>query len=144
MTKTLTATVLHKADEFLDTEKQHDAATELGKLFFATFGAEKEGRISTQVRNLQQMAVTATRFADIEDFVKNQMGRKAGAYREWRAVGKETLDQLKELRRAAEGLTKDEGERLLVRLHLARAWARAVVGAYLYGKAMKEMEQSHV
>ena len=31
----------------------------------------------------------------------------------------------------------------LLRLHLARGWVRAVVGAYLYAKAQKEMEHSH-
>jgi hypothetical protein len=95
------------------------------------------------VRNLQHVAVSATRFADIEDFVKNQMGRKAGAYREWRRVGDDILRQLGELRKAADGFVTDDGQRLLLRLHLVRGWARAVVGAYLYAKAQKEMEQSH-
>jgi 3-deoxy-D-arabino-heptulosonate 7-phosphate (DAHP) synthase class II len=142
MTAVLTAELLRLADSFLDTDEQHQAAIILGASLFGTFGADKEGRISTQVRNLQQMAVSATRFADIEDFIKSQMGRKAGAYREWRKEGDETLRQLGELRKAAEGLTTDEGQRLLLRLHLARGWVRAVVGAYLYSKAQKEMEQS--
>jgi hypothetical protein len=84
--------------------------------------------------------VSATRFADIEDFVKNQMGRNAGPYREWRQVGDTILQQLRELRKAADQFTPDPGQRLLLRLHLARGWVRAVVGAYLYAKAHKEME----
>jgi hypothetical protein len=143
MSVVLTPELLRQADGFLDTDEQHQAATELGASLFETFGADKEGRISTQVRNLQQMAVSATRFADIEDFIKSQMGRKAGAYREWRKVGDETLRQLGDLRKTAERLTTDEGQRLLLRLHLARGWVRAVVGAYLYAKAQKEMEQGH-
>jgi len=143
MSALLTPELVQKADCFLDGDQQHQTAENLGKRLFDTFGADKEGRISTQVRNLQQMAVSATRFADIEDFVKNQMGRKAGAYREWRRVGDEILRQLGELRKAADGFASDEGQRLLLRLHLARGWVRAVVGAYLYAKAQKEMEQSH-
>src|SRR5262245_6685364 len=94
--------LLQKADSFLDREEQHKAAAELGEFFYREFGADPEGRISSQVRNLQQMAVSATRFADIEDFVKNQMGRKTGAYKEWRRVGDEALRQLGDLRQAAE------------------------------------------
>src|SRR5262249_22494201 len=122
--------------------EQHKAAAELGEFFYREFGAP-EGRISSQVRNLQQMAVSATRFADIEDFVKNQMGRKAGAYKEWRQVGDETLRQLGELRKAADGFATGEHERLLLRLRLARGWVRGVVGAYLYAKAQEEMKRSH-
>jgi hypothetical protein len=143
MSAVLTPELLQAADSFLDTDEQHEAARQLGRRLFETFGADKEGRVSTQVRNLQQMAVSATRFADVEDFVKNQMGKKTGPSREWRAVGDEILKQLEKLRAEANQLTADEGQRLLLRLHLARGWVRAVVGAYLYAKAQKEMEQSH-
>ncbi len=143
MSAVLTPELLQAADGFLDTDEQHGAAVKLGRCLFETFGADKEGRVSTQVRNLQQMAVSATRFADVEDFVKNQMGKKTGPSREWREVGDEILKQLEKLRAEANQLTADEGQRLLLRLHLARGWVRAVVGAYLYAKAQKEMEQSH-
>lgn len=143
MSALLTPELVQKADSFLDTDKQHQAAEQLGERLFKTFGADKEGRVSSQIRNLQQMAVSATRFADIEDFIKNQMGRKAGAYQEWREVGEEMLKQLSQLRKAAEAFTSDERQRLLLRLHLARGWVRAVVGAYLYAKARKEMEEGN-
>ena len=39
--------------------------------------------------------------------------------------------------------TQAEHLRLLLRLHLARGWVRGVVGAYLYAKAQKEMQESH-
>jgi hypothetical protein len=142
MSAVLTPELLQAADSFLDTDEQHQTASQLGERLFEVFRAE-EGRISTQVRNLQQMAMSATRFADVEDFVKNQMGRNAGAYQEWRKVGDDILGQLGELRKAADGFVTDDGQRLLLRLHLVRGWVRAVVGAYLYTKAQKEMEQSH-
>jgi len=143
MNAQLTPELIQKADSFLDTDRQHQAAIRLGERMYDTFRSDKGGRVSSQIRNLQQIAVSATRFADIEDFVKNQMGRNAGAYKEWRQVGDEVLKQLEALRRAANDMTQDEGQRLLLRLHLARGWVRAVVGAYLYVKAQREMEPSH-
>jgi hypothetical protein len=145
MSAVLTMELLQKADCFLDTDTQHQAAGELGKKLFEAFGSDK-GRISTQARNLQQMAVSATRLADIEDFVKNQMGKEKpqpGQPRKWRRVGEAVLKQLATLRAQAATLANDEDERLLLRLHLARGWARAVIGAYLYAKACKEMEGNH-
>jgi hypothetical protein len=147
MSAVLTPELLQAADSFLDTDEQHEAARQLGWRLFETFGADKEGRVSTQVRNLQQMAVSATRFADVEDFVKNHMGKekldKQKKPGPWRQTGDNILEQLKKLRAQANQLTSDEGQRLLLRLHLARGWVRAVVSAYLYAKAQKEMEQSH-
>lgn len=143
MSAILTPELLQAANTFLDTDQQHQAAERLGRRLFETFGVDKEGRVSSQVRNLQQISVSATRFADIEDFVKNQMGRKAGAYQEWRKVGNKILKQLGELREQAKRSANDEGQRLLLRLHLARGWVRSVVGAYLYAKAQEELESSH-
>lgn len=143
MNPQLTPELIQKADSFLDTDRQHQAAIRLGERMYAVFTQQSKERGMAQIRNLQQIAVSATRFADIEDFVKNQMGRNAGAYKEWRQVGDEVLKQLEALRRAANDMTQDEGQRLLLRLHLARGWVRAVVGAYLYVKAQREMEPSH-
>lgn len=147
MNAILSAELVQQADSFLDMDEQHKAFEQLGQKLFHAFGTDKEGRISTQVRNLQQMAVSATRFADIEDFVKNQMGKekKDNANRPgpWHRIGDDILDQLTKLREQANRMTTDEGQRLLLRLHLARGWVRAVVGAYLYAKAQKEMEPGH-
>lgn len=143
MNPQLTPELIQKADSFLDTDRQHQAAIRLGERMYAVFTQQSKERGMAQIRKLQQIAVSATRFADIEDFVKNQMGRNAGAYKEWRQVGDEVLKQLEALRRAANDMTQDEGQRLLLRLHLARGWVRAVVGAYLYVKAQREMEPSH-
>lgn len=143
MNPQLTPELLQQADSFLDTDQQHQAATQLGQQMYETFRSDMEGRVSSQIRNLQQIVVSATRFVDIEDFIKNQMGRNAGAYKEWRRIGNQVLKQLEALRRKANDWTNDEGQRLLLRLHLARGWIRAVIGAYLYAKAQDEMESSH-
>jgi hypothetical protein len=95
------------------------------------------------VRNLQQIALSATRLADVEDFIKNQMGKTTRSSGDWRRVGGQALGQLKQLREQAQTIGSDEPQRLRVRLHLVRGWVRAVVGAYLYAKAQVEMERSH-
>jgi hypothetical protein len=143
MNPQLTPELIHQADSYLDRDDFHQTAVALGEQLFAVFGSDRKGQVSSQLRNLQQMVISATRFADIEDFVKNQMGRNAGAYREWRQVGNDILRQLGELREAADRFTPAPGQALLLRLYLARGWVRAVVGAYLYAKAQKEMEQSY-
>lgn len=149
MSAVLTLELLRKADSFLDDETQYQQAADLGKQLSGAFnrGEDKEGRVSSQVRNLQQVAMSATRFADVEDFVKNQMGKEKFSKEKgpgpWRQTGDTILKQLATLREQANQLATDEGQRLLLRLHLVRGWARAVVGAYLYAKARKELEQSH-
>jgi hypothetical protein len=143
MSASVTAEQQREVDKFLDDSKQREAAKTLGTRFFKEFPSDAEGRISSQVRNLQQMAVSATRFADIEDFIKSQMGRKTGAYKAWRAVGDDTLKQLEKLRDQAKTIATDQEPQHQLRLQLARGWVRAVVGAYLYEKALSEVTTSH-
>lgn len=143
MSTILSPDLISKADAFLDNENQHSSAVRLGEELYATFPPdEKTGRISTQIRNLEQIVVSATRFCDIEDFVKNQMGREGKVGDDWRKAGDQVLEQLNELRTNANKLASSEPERLLLRLHLARGWIRAVVGGYLYKKACKQLEGS--
>lgn len=129
----LSTELIRKVDRY--TDERHETFTILGSRFFEEFRSDK-GRISTQIRNLQQIAVSATRFADIEDFVKNQMGR---GDENWRALGGDVLEQLGELRNQSQELTDDAADQLAVRLRLARGWVRAVVGEYLYQLALKQM-----
>lgn len=135
---------LKAADDFLDADQQLRTFQDLGKELFAVFGTDREGRISSQIRNLQQIAISARRLADVEDFIKNQMGKTTQASRDWRKVGDRVLQQLDLLRQQANAIAQAEDQRLLLRLHLVRGWVRAVVGAYLYEKAQKEMSPHHV
>ena len=65
--------------------------------FFEEFGYDKEkNTIRAQIRNLQQITCSATRFADIEDFVKNQMGKEGKDKPQWRNLGDNVLSGLKE------------------------------------------------
>lgn len=131
----LSIDLINKVDCYLD--EKHGTFAALGQRFFDQFGSDR-GKISSQVRNLQQIACSAPRFADIEDFVKNQMGK---GDKKWRAVGLDVLKTLARLRKASEDLTNDEHDRMALRLRLARGWVRAVVGEYLYRLALREMEK---
>ncbi|GIW83321.1 MAG: hypothetical protein KatS3mg105_5128 [Gemmatales bacterium] len=131
--------IARKVDQFID--ENHDRWAQLGQKLFLVFKYdEKKGRIATQIRNLQQMACSATRFADIEDFVKNQMGKTGN--REWKDVGDEVLSALRELRETSNTLADDTADQMAVRLRLARGWVRTVVSEYLYQVAQTQMRAS--
>ena len=147
MSKALPIRVAAAVDRYLDDPKHCDDCSNLGQHFFEVFGSDK-GMISTQMRNLQQVACSATRFSDIEDFVKNQMGKDRGSATPWRKVGQDALDHLAQLRAVAKQLSEGKAEEpekteLAVRLKLARASVRSVVSEYLYRKARQEMELPH-
>lgn len=118
------------------TDQHHETFAVLGQELFNRFGSNN-GKVSTQVRNLQQIALSATRFADIEDFVKNQMGK--GNNEAWKAVGPSVLGALARLRKASQEIADDSNDQFAVRLRLAWGWARAVVGEYLYRLALEQM-----
>ena len=128
--------LIQAADRCVD--ERHDKFASLGQRFFKEFGSDR-GKVSTQVRNLQQITCSATRFADIEDFVKNQMGK---GDKKWMEVGNDVLKQLSQLRDRSEKIAEDADDRMAVRLRLARGWVRAVVGEYLYQLARQQMEGS--
>jgi hypothetical protein len=141
MSAALTPEVLADIDRRLD--EQHGHFADAGSELWEVFGAGDEGRINTQMRNLQQIAVSAARFGDVEDFVKNQMGRQSRSNDDnaarWRRVGDNLLAQLYELRQEADKITPEPAARLSVRLRLVRGWVRAVIGEYLYRKAQAEL-----
>ena len=132
----LNTDLIRKADYYID--KKHAAFTDLGHKLFEQFGSDK-GKISTQVRNLQRIACSATRFADIEDFVKNQMGK---GNRPWQALGRDVLQQLTRLRNDSHELDDDPANQMALRLRLARGWVRAVVSGYLYQLALDQMRNT--
>jgi hypothetical protein len=140
MSAILDQKLIDEADKYLDADAQLTEFRKTGERLFKVFGAD-EGRVSTQIRNLQQITVSVRRLSDIEAFIKNQMGKKTGA-NEWREVGSDLLAQLDKIRAKANQLSTDEGQRLLLRVYLARGWVKAVVGAYLYAKARQEMSHA--
>ena len=121
-------------------EDNHQAFSELGRRFFEKFGYDKDNnRIRAQIRNLEQIVCSVPRFTDIEDFVKNQMGKEAKDKGEWRTLGGEVLQQLKQLREKSQELESDPYKQMALRLRLARGWVGAVVSEYLYRVALDQM-----
>ncbi|GIW92212.1 MAG: hypothetical protein KatS3mg110_0253 [Pirellulaceae bacterium] len=134
---TLTHEMIRNVDEFIDTN--HDRFSRLGDQLFEAFRYDpQKGRVATQIRNLQQIVCAATRFADIEDFVKNQMGKTGGD--QWRQVGPHVLAHLDELRKQSQQVASTPEQAMAVRLRLARGWVRAVVSQYLYRVALDQLE----
>ena len=133
--------LIQKVDHYIDNDNNRAVFAELGDCFFDVFGYNREkNTINTQVRNLQQITCSATRFADIEDFVKNQMGKEDNDKRQWRRLGDDVLQGLKELRDESYELNAEPTNQMALRLRLARGWVRAVVSQYLYRVARDQME----
>ena len=133
--------LIQEANRYI--EDKHQTFSELGGRFFDIFGYDKDNnRIRAQIRNLENITCSAMRFTDIEDFVKNQMGKETKDKGEWRALGGEVLQQLKQLREKSQELDDDPYKQMALRLRLARGWVRAVVSEYLYQVALDQMEGS--
>lgn len=125
-------------DAYID--NHHEDFSELGDVCFQAFGYDKaNNRISSQVRKLQQLAMSASRLADIEDFIKNQMGKDDSTQSQWWVLGPKALQQLRTLRSESQGLSAVPTEQLAIRLRLARGCVRALVSAYLYRVALAQM-----
>ena len=135
----LNSKLIQEVDRYID--ENHETFSELGDRFFEVFGY-KNDRINTQIRNLQQITCSATRFADIEDFVKNQMGKEENKKPRWKRVGGITLKKLKELRDKSQEFDSDPANQMALRLRLARGWVRAVVSKYLYRVACDQMGET--
>jgi hypothetical protein len=139
---TLNAGLIQRINQYSD--DQHEQVSQLGRQIFDAFGYnERTNQISSQVRNLQQIACSAIRFADIEDFIKNQMGKTNTVADKWRLFGNDLLYSLDQLRSHAEKLSDSKEKQFLIRLKLARNWVRAVVSQYLYQVARTQMENPH-
>ncbi len=135
----LSPELIEAADRYLD--DQHEYHAEIGERLFRTF--QHDRKKSTQVRNLQQIVCSATCFADIEDFIKNQMGKDRDSAKPWRNVGDELLRHLRTLREKASQLDASPENQLALRLRLARGWVRAAVSEYLYCVARDQMRNAH-
>ena len=129
-----------ETDQFV--EIHHREFMKLGQRLFEVFGYdERSGQISTQIRNLQQIVCSALRFSDIENFIKNQMGKSGKTADDWRKLGKDFLDSLSVLRDFASQQAEDPGEQLAIRLKVARGWVRSIASEYLYQVALQQMER---
>jgi hypothetical protein len=85
----------------------------------------------SQVHGLENLLVSTSRFSEIINYIKNQVGKDR---KEWQSVGPILLDQLASIETKAHEIAgEDPAKRLAIKLILARGWARQVVAHYLYG-----------
>ena len=139
----LSPKIIRDIDKLLELE--HATFQQAGDRLFEVF-EPRDDRVSSQVRNLQQVTCAAVRLSQIENFIKNQAGRSQKVSKQWRQVGPLLLQQLEHLRRQAAAIAKanqlNEDEELAVRLRLARGWVSAVVAQYMYRFGLKQMRPS--
>jgi hypothetical protein len=99
-----------------------------GKLLSDNFKDTK-----TQIRGLERIIVSTTRFSEIQNYIKNQAGRDTKKSEPWRKVADALLKQLDGIEtKAAEIAGPDAAAILDAKLRLARGWGRQVVANYLF------------
>lgn len=120
----LDASILKKMDMFL--EDFYPEGKEAGEEM-----AQK--KMSTnQIRGLESVIISTTRFSEIFNYIKNQIGKEK-KNNPWKMVGKKLLEQLEKIEKKSFEIEKeDPAVRMEVKLRLARGWARQVVAHYLY------------
>jgi len=120
----LSAKTLKSIDLFL--EDYYPKASEAGEKISAC------RMDKTQVRGLENLIVSATRFSEVINYIKNQVGKEREKNK-WKEVGPMLLSQLQDIEIKAGDIAGDNPmERLDVKLRLLRGWARQVVAHYLY------------
>ena len=93
------------------------------------------GLKNTQIRNLETLVASTTRFSEIINFVKNQAGKESGREKKWRQVAPEMLTRLVGIETQAHALGQGDNAAIMeIKLRLARGWAKQVVAHYLYRK----------
>jgi hypothetical protein len=91
----------------------------------------------SQIRGLENIIVSTTRFSEIINYIKNQAGKERKD-NQWGNMAHQLLSTLDTIERKAEEITSGPADRLEVKLRLARGWARQVVAHYLYADSLRE------
>ncbi len=92
----------------------------------------------TQVRSLQNMTFSTSRFSEIVNYIKNQAG-KDEKKQNWFRIANDLLQQLDDLEQEASRIGKNDPELILdVKLRLARGWVKQIVSHYLYARLLTE------
>ncbi len=89
-----------------------------------------------QIRGLETLVTSVTRFSEIINYIKNQTGKDKK--NTWVRVGSLLLGQLEQLEKEAGGMgNNDPTVTLEIKMKLARGWAKQVVAHYLYSVSQK-------
>lgn len=131
-TKTISHGIVKAIDIFL--EEYYTRSKEAAEIMV------KSGLGKSQVRGLETLTATTSRFSEIINYVKRQTGKDTK--NEWTKLGPKLISQLEDLEKKAEELSKDNVDSCLdIKLLLARGWVNQVVCHYLYEKTIKEDEK---
>ena len=92
---------------------------------------------NSQIRGLETVVASVTRFSEIVNYVKNQAGKdKRGR---WPDAAPLLLEQLESLESKAREIAGNGPEIVLdVKMRLARGWAKQVVAHCLYALTLRE------
>jgi len=125
----LTPTILQQVDQFL--ESIYPKSIKAGQ-------ALADVRLkNTQIRGLENIVTSTSRFSEILNFIKNQAGKERK--RQWAEVAPVLLEQLETLEQQAHQMSGEDAALCLeIKMRLARGWARQVVSHYLYSAESKE------
>lgn len=90
------------------------------------------GLSTAQIRNLETLVASTTRFSEIINHIKNQAGKERKE-KKWSQVAPMLIEQLAALQEQAHQFGSTEPTVILkIKLRLAKGWARQVVANYLY------------
>ncbi|MDM8525791.1 hypothetical protein QUF80_20660 [Desulfococcaceae bacterium HSG8] len=94
------------------------------------------GLRNTQIRGLETLVTSASRFSEIINYIKNQVGKdKKG---KWLKVGSLLLEQLGKIEDKANKMGNEDPAKILeIKMKMARGWAKQVVAHYLYSEVQK-------
>lgn len=134
-TKTISPGIVKAIDVFL--EGYYSRSIEAAEIMV------KSDLGKAQVRGLETLTATTSRFSEIINYVKRQTGKDTK--NEWTKLGPKLISQLEDLEKKAEELSKDNVDSCLdIKLLLARGWVNQVVCHYLYEKTINEdKKKSH-
>lgn len=91
---------------------------------------------NTQIRGLETLITSASRFSEIINYIKNQIGKEKKG--KWLQIGPLLLGQLEQLEKKAKEMgCEDPLKTLEIKMKLARGWAKQVVTHYLYSMSLK-------
>jgi len=120
---------LMKIDDFL--EGFYDQSKKAGDRLCSV----KLGK--TQIRGLETIVASSTRFSQILNYIKNQAGKDRK--KKWSETAPLLLKQLDQLEAFANGMAQDNPAAILeIKMRLARGWAGQVAAHYLYTASQKE------
>lgn len=116
-------------------EEIYPASEEMGKKMVCLH--------TSQVRGLENLIVSTSRFSEIINYIKNQAGKDTKK-KSWAAIVEDMLHQLKDLETKARDIGETDTEAVLeIKLKLAKGWARQVVSHYLYESTLKGGKNEH-